>query len=608
MQPEHQTFLAERLTESFFPRNSIVTGPDNGVADKLYIIKQGKIRGETRADASDNESVWELVEGESFPVGALLSQRAVQTWNRAIEDTHCYELNRTDFETLLNKSQVFHDFCTRRLANLLGQVIRNMQASAATSVSEDSSLNTPLRDLLSSKPICCSPDTPIRTAMEMIEPAQRRSIAIIDEQQRPIGILTLRDVMVRVTLPKVDIDSPIRTVMTPVEDCLSPDDFAYEAALIMAQHGFGHVCVVDNGRFVGLLSERDLFSLQRVGLGNMSRAIQRSNDIATLKHLGKDIIQFADQMMAQGASVTQLMKLITTLNDLITQRVIIICENELGKPDAAYTWLAFGSEGRMEQTLKTDQDNGILFEADTGDVEAIRKQLLPLAKQINTALAEVGFTLCPGNIMAGNPECCLSKDEWQTRFANWIETGTPEHLLKASIFFDFRVLHGDDHSANELRNSLNKKTAQNSRFRQQMAANALRNRPPLGLFRDFATSGNKEHPNSIDLKTHGITPFVDAARIIALASNVSETNTIARIKQAVEKGTLRKESADSWLEAYQYIQLLRMRNHRRQSHNGKELNNFLDPDELNELERRILKESFRQARKIQTKLALDYQL
>lgn len=195
----------------------------------------------------------------------------------------------------------------------------------------------------------------------------------------------------------------------------------------------------------------------------------------------------------------------------------------------------------------TDQDNGILFEADTGDVDAIRKQLLPLAKKINNALAEVGFTLCPGNIMASNPECCLSKKEWQTRFENWIETGTPEHLLKSSIFFDFRVLYGDDHAANELRHLLNTKTGQNSRFRQQMAANALRNRPPLGLFRDFATSGNKEHPNSIDLKTHGITPFVDAARIIALTNNINETNTIARIKQAVENKSIRKESAESCL-------------------------------------------------------------
>ena len=608
MLTEHQAFLAERLTESFFGRDTIVTGPEHGLADRLYIIKQGRVRGETQLNASSDESVWELVEGESFPVGALLAQRKVQTWHRAVEDTYCYELSRDDFETLLNKSQVFHDFCTRRLANLLGQAISNMQANTATSVSQDSSLNTPIRELLSANPISCLADTPLRTAMQMIEKAQRRSIAIVDEHQAPIGILTLRDVMVRVTLPKIDIESPIKNVMTPVKACLTPEDFAYEAALIMAQSGFGHVCVVDKGRFVGLLSERDLFSLQRVGLGNLSRAIQRSNDIQTLKHLATNIAQLADQMMAQGASVTQLMRLITTLNDLITQRVILICENECGKPPVPYSWLAFGSEGRMEQTLKTDQDNGILFETDGADAETLRQQFLPLAQKINAALAEVGFTLCPGNIMASNPECCLSKDEWQSRFARWIETGTPENLLKASIFFDYRVIHGQTQAADKLRLWLNETSSNNSRFRHQMAANALRIRPPLGFFRDFVTQNSAEHPKALDIKLKGITPFVDIARIYALATGSDETNTIARIKEAAHKGAIRQEAAASWIEAYQYLQLLRMRNHRQQAKQGRPMSNFLAPDELNELERRILKEAFRQARTLQTKLALDYQL
>ena len=608
MLAEHQAFLAERLTESFFGRDTIVTGPEHGLADRLYIIKQGRVRGETQLNASSDESVWELVEGESFPVGALLAQRKVQTWHRAVEDTYCYELSRDDFETLLNKSQVFHDFCTRRLANLLGQAISNMQANTATSVSQDSSLNTPIRELLSANPISCLADTPLRSAMEMIEKAQRRSIAIVDEHQAPIGILTLRDVMVRVTLPKIDIESPIKNVMTPVKACLTQEDFAYEAALIMAQSGFGHVCVVDKGRFVGLLSERDLFSLQRVGLGNLSRAIQRSNDIQTLKHLATNIAQLADQMMAQGASVTQLMRLITTLNDLITQRVILICENECGKPPVPYSWLAFGSEGRMEQTLKTDQDNGILFETDGTDAETLRQQFLPLAQKINAALAEVGFTLCPGNIMASNPECCLSKDEWQSRFARWIETGTPENLLNASIFFDYRVIHGQTQAADKLRLWLNETSSNNSRFRHQMAANALRIRPPLGFFRDFVTQNSAEHPKALDIKLKGITPFVDIARIYALATGSDETNTIARIKEAAHKGAIRQEAAASWIEAYQYLQLLRMRNHRQQAKQGRPMSNFLAPDELNELERRILKEAFRQARTLQTKLALDYQL
>jgi CBS domain-containing protein len=608
-----QADLSHLITQArtcSYQKNEIIRHPLDTAPSTFYIIKQGRIRGEvTAADGTNTNPVWELGPGECFPIGALMSNRPSQTQHRAIETTLCLEIPKQEFDFLLGRSAEFRSFCTQTLTHLLTQAINDMRANTVTAIAEDSSLNTPLRSLLSANPISCSADTPIRAALEKIEAAQRRSIAVIDTQQHPVGILTLRDVMVRVSLAKVDIESPVSKVMTPITSFLTPDNFAYEAAIFMAEKGVGHVCVVEKGRFLDLLSERDLFSLQRVGLGNLSRAIQRSGDIVSLKQLSMDIIRFTDQMLAQGASVIQLMRLITTLNDLITQRVILICEEQYGKPARPYTWLAFGSEGRMEQTLKTDQDNGILFELQQGDnADAVRASFLPLAKQINEALAEVGFPLCPGNIMASNPECCLSSEEWQDRFARWIDAGTPEHLLKSSIFFDFRPLIGDEKPAKTLRKWLNGKTAQNSRFRHQMAANAMVTRPPLGLFRDFVTQSGGSHPNTLDLKLHGITPFVDAARILALANNIDETNTIARLSAAATIGAVRQEAAASWIEAYQYIQLLRMRKHRQQAAKGVALDNHLDPNELNELERRILKEAFRQARKLQSKIALDYQL
>ena len=593
-----------------YQRNQLIPQPPDSPPSTFYIIKQGRIRGEvSTTDSAQTTPVWELGPGECFPIGALLSNRPSQTRQRAIEDTVCLEIPKREFNFVLGQSEPFRIFCTQRLSHLLTLALHDMQANTLTTISDDSSLNTPLRNLVSAEPISCSPDTSIRAALEKIDAAQRRSIAIIDAAQHPIGILTLRDVMARVTLTEVDIDDPISTVMTPLTSFLSPDNFAYEAALFMAEKGVGHVCVVDQDRFVDLLSERDLFSLQRIGLGNLSRAIQRSNDIATLKQLSADVAQFTDQMLAQGASVIQLTRLISALNDLITQRVILICENLHGIPTRPYTWLAFGSEGRMEQTLKTDQDNGILFELQQNEnADEVRASLLPLAKHINLALADVGFTLCPGNIMASNPECCLSRQEWQDRFARWIDAGTTEHLLKASIFFDFRPLAGDATPAHALRKWLNSKTVQNSRFRHQLAANALITRPPLGLFRDFVMHSGGEHPHSLDLKLHGITPFVDAARIIALANAIDETNTIARLNTAATLGAIRQEAAASWIEAYQYIQLLRMRKNRQQAANGVALDNYLDPNDLNELERRILKEAFRQSRKLQSKIALDYQL
>jgi len=605
MAPAHLEFLAKRLSLGFYHRGQSIVGPDSGPADRFYIIKQGRIRGES--PGAGEEGAWELVEGESFPIGALLSHRPVRTVNRAVEDTFCYELDRTDFEQLLLKSPVFHAFCTRRLASLLDNALRGVQANSAAHASADRSLNTPLRSLLRREPVKCVPDTPVEEALQQLRDERVGSIAVA-EDSRPVGMFTLHDVLSRVLLAGVPLDAPISRVMTPEPLALDPDALAYEAALLMAREGFGHVCVVEDGHLIGVVSEKDLFSLQRVGLANLSQAIADAPDVDTLAHLEKDVHRLISQMLAQGASVGQLTEIITTLNDNLTRRVIdlIVAESEELPP---FTWLSFGSEGRGEQTLKTDQDNGIMFIPPAGaEPEEIRQALLPVAERINAALDRCGFPLCPGNIMASNPECCLSLDEWRQRFARWVDQGTPEHLLNATIFFDFRPLWGDPAPAEELWRWLSEKVERNSRFRRQMAENGLRNRPPLGLFRDFKVSDHGDHPHSLDLKVQGVTPFVDGARLFALASRVTETNTVRRLRAASQAGALKQPDVDAWVEAYHFIQLLRMQNHRDQAEQGQPLNNYANPDNLNELDRRILKEAFRQARKLQSKIALEYQL
>ncbi|HEX5513768.1 MAG TPA: DUF294 nucleotidyltransferase-like domain-containing protein, partial [Gammaproteobacteria bacterium] len=551
----------------------------------------------------------ELVAGECFPIGALLASRPVRTIARAAEDTFCFELPREEFDKLLQKSAVFRDFCTRRLANLLDHALRSAQASTATRISEGTSLSAPLRSLVCRQPVACRPETPLKEALERMRAEHIGSIIITDDDQAPLGVFTLHDVLSRVALPQTSLDTPIAEAMTRGPLSLPPQAMAYEAALLMAQKGFGHLCVVERGRLVGVLSERDLFSLQRVGLASLSRAIGRADSVSALARVEGDVHRLIDQMLAQGASVDQLTQIITTLNDNVTRRVITLVLAEHGAALPPFTWLSFGSEGRFEQTLRTDQDNGILFRVPEGRrADEIRQALLPLAKRINDALAECGFPLCDGGIMASNPECCLSLEEWRDRFNRWIEQGTSEHLLKATIFFDFRPLHGDETPARELRDWLTEKVAENSRFRRQMAANALRNRPPLGLIRDFAVSRGGAYPNTLDLKIQGVTPFVDGARLLALANRVRETNTGARLDRVAEAGGLTPGDAAAWRESYHFIQLLRMRAHRRQAGQGQPLSNHIDPDTLNELDRRILKEAFRQARKLQAKLSLEYQL
>ncbi len=606
MEPVHLAWMAERLKLGYFAKGETVISPETGLVETFFIIKQGVIHGEQDVVRAQEDSAWlELHEGECFPLGALLSKRPVNSIYKAGVDTFCYELSVQDFHELLRKCQAFHDFCTHRLANLLEQSKQVIQAQYTHSSSEQQSMTSPLSAIIRREPVSCAPDTPMRQVLETMNDLGIGSMVAVDAQKRPLGIFTLHDVLKRVVLPGLDLNTPFSQVMSPDPVALPPHALAYEAALVMAKHGFRHVLVEEGGRLVGLVSEKDLFTLQRVGLRQLSSVIRKAQDLETLKHSARDIRQLAHNMLAQGVTAEQLTQIITTLNDLLTTRVLEL--EVAASPEihgVEFCWMALGSEGRMEQTLNTDQDNGIIFRIPEGKrAEDMRALMLPFAKRVNLALAECGFPLCTGDVMASNPKWCLSLAEWKDIFDKWIYHGAPVDLLHSTIFFDFRPLFGEERLAEDLRDWLSIQAPKNSRFLHQLAVNALRNKPPLGIVRDFVTSDG----HTIDLKVNGITPFVDAARIYSLAHGVGATNTLQRLREAGEKMGMEEQDIDAYCDAFLYIQLLRLRLHHEQGESGQKMTNKVDPDTLNDLDSRILRESFRQARKLQTKLSVNYQ-
>ncbi len=610
METGHQIWLLERLRLAYYPKNTVILEPAQGKSTRFLIIKQGMVQGERHSE----DAVMELHEGESFPVGALLAARAVSATYRATTDVFCFELDVADFHTLLDMSLVFKDFCTRRIAALFDQSNQAMQAKFSQAASEQQSMSTTLADVIRRTPITCPPDTSIQIALTTMRDAQVGSMVVVDTNNKPLGIFTLNDLLSRVVLPCIATDQPISAVMSHFPTTLPPDALAYEAAMVMARKGFRHVLVCDNGGvLLGILSERDLFSLQRVGLRQISGALRKAENIDVLVGLSKDIRTLTHNMMAQGVAAEQLTLFISTLNDLLSARLIELECSAAGLCDTpiyeGLCWLVMGSGGRLEQTLNTDQDNALIFTVPDGmSIDEVRNTLLPIALRINHAMARCGFSLCKGNIMASNPQWCLSMDEWRAVFSKWVDRGSPESLLHSSIFFDFRALAGQAKLAEQLRNWLAQLARGNQRFLHQMAANAIRNRPPLGLVRDFVLN----ETDRIDLKYNGLTPFVDAARIMSLATGVTSTSTVQRLRQSAVVAHIPAAEVEGWINAFLFIQMLRLRHHYEASKSTdttvQELDNLIDPEQLNELDRRILKEAFRQARKAQAKLALDYQL
>ncbi len=609
MDMAHLAYLVENCQLRFYGEGETIIKPADGPVEHFFIVKQGRVHGERPHSARrGTETTFEITTGECFPLAALIGERATRTEHLAAEDTFCLLLPRTIFIKLFAQSNALRDFALRGVSSLLDQVNQQVQLRAVETLGAQYSLDTRLRDLAMRQPISCAPGTPLREAVKLMHEQHVGSVVIVDAGRKPLGIFTLRDLR-RAVADGSAMDQPIDSLMTPEPFHLAPDASAFDAAIAMTERHIAHVCLVENGQLCGVVSERDLFSLQRVDLVHLARTIRHAGRVETLAALRGDVRQLVDSMLAHGASSTQITQLITLLNDHTVCRVIELTLEDLGDPGVPFTWLVFGSEGRSEQTLHTDQDNGILFEAaNAAEAAAIRARLLPLAQEINQRLATCDFTLCKGNIMAGNPELCLSRQEWAQRFSSFVQQATPENLLASSIYFDLRAVWGESQGCEQLRVGLLQQVSGNSLFQRMLAENALRQRPPVGMFRDFVVARKGAEKDTLDLKVQGLTPFVDGARLLALAHGVSACNTLERLRALVQQGVIEALDGAAYEEAYHYIQQARMQQHQLQARNAQPYSNRVDPDHLNHLDRRILRESFRQAQRLQSSLATRYQL
>lgn len=334
------------------------------------------------------------------------------------------------------------------------------------------------------------------------------------------------------------------------------------------------------------------------------RSIDGALNAAGLQQVSQDIRTLLHRVVGQ-APTEPLTRLISVLNDALTRRMIELTCADTQIEGVRWCWLAFGSEGRQEQTLASDQDNGIIFD-DGGSADAVREALLPLALRINQALDACGFPLCRGQIMASNPRWCLSLHEWRNRFATWIIEGDPQALLNATIFFDLRPLYGAHELALTLLDWLADNAPDNPRFLFQMTGNALQREAPLGVLRDFVVEKGGEFDGTIDLKTNAATLFIDAARIYGLGCATRASNTADRLRQAREVLRLESDHVEAWIRAFYFVQTLRLKNQHRCYERGVAMHNHIVPGELDAVERRALLDALRQARALQKQLMLTY--
>ena len=566
-------FLADRLALGYYARGARIVGPGGAPVDRLYIVKQGQVLGRASGSGEIAADVSRGV-GESFPLAALIGHRATIYEYVAESDVFCWELPAQDFHALVARSNAFHAFCTNYLAVLLERAQRAHRARSGEALADEAGMLAPLRSLLARPAVSCAPETTVREVLGIMRARRIGSMVVAGPDGVPLGILTTVDVLERIAEPQASVELPVSSVMTRHPVTLEEDATLLDAAILMARRGIRHIVVTRDGNLTGVVSERDLFAHEQISLGRTAKRIQVATSADELAIAAADVRRLVKDLFGRGVSPEQVTAIASALNDALTHRLIDLASRSHGL-QGQWCWLALGSEGRMEQTFVTDQDNALIFSG------ADKERLLAFADEVNRALDAAGFPLCKGDIMARNPRWCLNEEEWLGVFDGWIRSPQPEALLNASIFFDFRPLTGDARLAGRLREAVLPQTKANRTFLRALTENALRSRPPLGLLHDFSS-------DTLNLKASGTRTFVDAARILALADGSGETSTARR---------LRAKGEASAVEAFHFIQGLRLRH-----------GNVIGVKELTALERRVLKEAFRAGALLQERIRLDFGL
>jgi len=594
-------FFLTACAEVYFAPGEVILAPADGPPAFLYLIRQGRISGK-HVNPGLVETVFEMESGDLFSLSASLAARPVAATYTSITDCFCLRLPAAALQTLSSRSQAFRDFANNRVWMLLEQSRQAMRNSLASKALHEQSLESRLGDLIRRVPVVTQPHTSLREALTLVHEKQVGSVLITEDGRELLGILTRDDVLSRVTLAGLSLDTPISAVMSKNVKSLTVDDTAEEAAVMMSRFRIRHVPVLEQGRIVGCISQRDLFSLQRLSFDTISSAVRMAEDVSALQECAANIRKFARSLLEQGVKARQLTFLISHLNDVLTSRLVLLMAHQHGLDTDDFAWIALGSEGRSEQTIATDQDNALIY-IDRVDA-SLKDRYLSFARVVNEALDACGYPLCKGNIMASNPLLCMTQQEWRHRFAHWVEHGHPEDVLNAGIFFDFRSLVGNDQLLKVLRTEVTEMTATKPRFLKLMAEAALRHSVPLNWLGSLDTK-KIDNKQVIDLKMQGTAIVVEVARIYALAHRIEALNTQERLAALGRLMGVPKKESTAWIAAFQYLQTLRLSIQLDGGMIG-DNPNALDVDTLNAVDRTILKGSMARIRSLQQRLELDY--
>ena len=575
----------------------------------LYIVQEGAV--ERYYGEGENKTLRGVLgEGDIYGGISMLVNNGIAVRSiRILENTYFYILPKAVFLKLCSEQKVFAEYFTGAFGKQMmdksyASIIKN-EAGGIDSATQF--FNLQVENIYHKNILSCSEDTAIQQAASLMSDRKCSSIFIKNQGGDYTGVVTDTDLRSKVIAKGHDISAPIANIMSSPLHSVQIDAMVSEALLEMMDTNLKHLAVRDRqSNVVGIVTNRDLLTAQEQSPFFLIRELSAASGMDEIVHMQKRTPRLIQNMLNSGAKARTITRLISSISDAILDKLVGFALDELGPAPSEFVFLIVGSEGRNEQTLKTDQDNAIIY-ADVSKAEsgAAKAYFLEFGERVCTWLDQAGYDFCKGDVMAKNPKWCQPLSLWKRYFYSWIRVSTPKDLLQSNIFFDLRGGCGNIELVDDLRLFLFESLEGWTRFFRDLTVNALGFKPPLGFFRNFVVESKGEHRHKLDIKK-SMTPIVDIARIYALNNNISETNTQERLYRLYLEKVFDEETYNDLDQAYSYLMHHRLSCQIKNIEEGEKPDNYIDPTKLSRMDQTMLKEIFKRIERMQTKLSLDF--
>jgi PAS domain S-box-containing protein len=456
-------------------------------------------------------------------------------------------------------------------------------------------MNSPVR-MFVRVPVLIDMDRTVLEAADLMGRKQTDLLLVTRKRHEIVGILYNDTLISDVVAGKMDRGAKVFNVMKSPVTYIREDLPLFEAQLIMENERVEYLAI-RNGKsqLTGYIGKKDVLEAQQNHSLMLIRKIEKAETVSRLQSLYDKLPGIISLLLGNDSNYRNISHVSTAVSDAITRRLIELSIERTGNPPTGFAFVSLGSEGREEQSLKTDQDNAIIYQGEK-KVE-VDEYFHELAVNINTGLNDIGYDFCKGKIMAGNRRWCQPVSVWKEYFKEWVENSDPESILDTSVFFDLRYVYGDRSIVDELKHEISRVTDSRAVFYTHLAQSVLRHKP-------IAYSDKQE---TIDLKK-ALMPVVGFARVYALRNNVDETNTIYRLKGIIGQEKISSSFVEEIIEAYQYIMCLRFRLQSRKILSNEKADNLLRTDELTNVEKAALKAALTGIPSIHTQLGFDFEV